>query len=224
MTLNGEIPFDPGEGPVAQPGVKRRDFLFIATGAFAGIGTLFMAWPFIDQINPAADVLAAGAPIDIDLSKILPGQRDIVIVWQSKPVFIVHRTPAILAKLKSQAVLSRLRDPPVRDPSTAPLREQLVPVGSNQTISCWWGYARTWAASQNSIRKPARPLWVPIGPAVISVRATARATIWRAACSKGVPAPLNLPVPPYHFANDTTLVIGENPKGQTFDLGSVEQL
>jgi ubiquinol-cytochrome c reductase iron-sulfur subunit len=41
---------------------------------------------------------------------------------------------------------------------------------------------------------------------------------------KGVPAPFNLPVPPYHFINDTTLMIGENPPGASFELASVRQL
>jgi ubiquinol-cytochrome c reductase iron-sulfur subunit len=41
---------------------------------------------------------------------------------------------------------------------------------------------------------------------------------------KGVPAPLNLPVPPYSFSSDKTLVVGENPKGVNFNLGSVEQI
>jgi ubiquinol-cytochrome c reductase iron-sulfur subunit len=222
MTLNGDIPFDPGEGPVAQPGVKRRDFLFIATGAFAGIGTLFMAWPFIDQMNPAADVLAAGAPIDIDLSKILPGQQ-IVIVWQSKPVFIVHRTPAILAKLKSQAVQSRLRDPQSETHQQPPYAsnwcrsikpDYLVLVGICTHLGCipefhpQAGEAALGANWPGGYFCPCHGSRYDLAGRVF----------------QGVPAPLNLPVPPYHFANDTTLVIGENPKGQTFDLGSVEQL
>ena len=62
------------------------------------------------------------------------------------------------------------------------------------------------------------------GRADISAPATARNTISRAAVFKGVPAPLNLPVPPYNFVSDKVIRVGENPPGATFDLNSVEQL
>ena len=52
----------------------RRDFLFVATGAAAAIGTVFTAWPFISQMNPDASTIAAGAPIEVDLSPIADGQ------------------------------------------------------------------------------------------------------------------------------------------------------
>jgi len=69
----------------------RRDFLFVATGAAAAIGTIVSAWPFISQMNPDASTIAAGAPIEVDLSPIALGQ-DIKVFWRGKPIYIMHRT------------------------------------------------------------------------------------------------------------------------------------
>ena len=60
--------------------------------------------------------------------------------------------------------------------------------------------------------------------AAISARATARATISSGRVFSGVPAPLNLPVPPYHFISDTMVRIGENPEGSTFDFNAIVQV
>jgi len=73
----------------------RRDFIFIAAGAVSAVGAAAAAWPFIDQMNPAADTLAL-ATTDVDLSAIDVGQQ-IKIMWQGKPVFVRHRTAAEIA-------------------------------------------------------------------------------------------------------------------------------
>ena len=70
---------------------SRRDFLFVATGAFAAVGTVLTAWPFISQMNPDASTIAAGAPIEVDLSPIAEGQ-DLKVFWRGKPIYIMHRT------------------------------------------------------------------------------------------------------------------------------------
>lgn len=71
-------------------GETRRDFIFIATGAMGAVGAALTVWPFIDQMNPAADTRAL-ATTEVDLSKIEAGQQ-IVVTWQGKPVFVRHRT------------------------------------------------------------------------------------------------------------------------------------
>jgi len=70
----------------------RRDFIFIASGAAAAVGTAATIWPFIDQMNPAADTLAMSTT-EVDLSAIELGQQ-IKVMWQGKPVFVRHRTPS----------------------------------------------------------------------------------------------------------------------------------
>jgi len=69
----------------------RRDFLLVATATVAGAGLALAAWPFIDSMNPAADVRAVST-IEVDLTPVQIGQR-ITVVWQGRPVFIDHRQP-----------------------------------------------------------------------------------------------------------------------------------
>ncbi len=76
-------------GEIAQP--SRRDFIFIATAAGAAVGVTAVAWPFIDQMNPAADTRAL-AITEVDLSAVAEGQQ-IIVLNQSKAVFVRHRTP-----------------------------------------------------------------------------------------------------------------------------------
>ena len=77
--------------PSRQDEGTRRDFLYLATGATAAVGTGAMVWPLIDNMNPAADVLALSTT-EIDLEGIEVGQR-ITVTWRGRPVFIVRRTP-----------------------------------------------------------------------------------------------------------------------------------
>ena len=71
-------------------GATRRDFLYIATGAFTAVGTALAAWPLIDQMNPTADVLAL-ASIEVDIAPIEEGQA-VTVKWRGKPAFLRHRT------------------------------------------------------------------------------------------------------------------------------------
>ena len=77
--------------PSRQDEGTRRDFLYLATGATAAVGTGAMVWPLIDNMNPAADVLVLSTT-EIDLEGIEVGQR-ITVTWRGRPVFIVRRTP-----------------------------------------------------------------------------------------------------------------------------------
>jgi ubiquinol-cytochrome c reductase iron-sulfur subunit len=87
----------------------RRDFLYIATGAVATVGAAAVLVPLINQMNPDASTIAAGAPVEIDLGPIAAGQI-VKVFWRSKPIFIFHRTPHDIELAKSVDVAS-LRDP-----------------------------------------------------------------------------------------------------------------
>ena len=86
----------------------RRDFIYVATGAMGAIGVAASAWPFIDQMNPSADVLSLST-IEIDLSSVEPGQR-VTVTWRGQPVFIDRRTSETVAAMQT-IDLSKLRDP-----------------------------------------------------------------------------------------------------------------
>jgi ubiquinol-cytochrome c reductase iron-sulfur subunit len=91
-----------------ETGETRRDFIFIATGSMGAVGAGLVAWPFIDQMNPAADTRALSTT-DVDLSKVEPGQQ-MVAMWQGRPVFVRHRTaPEIAAAQRDD--FATMKDP-----------------------------------------------------------------------------------------------------------------
>jgi len=69
----------------------RRDFLYVATAAFAGLGAAGALVPWIAQRNPDASTIAMGGPVDFDMSKLAPGQQAMVF-WRSRPIFIINRS------------------------------------------------------------------------------------------------------------------------------------
>jgi ubiquinol-cytochrome c reductase iron-sulfur subunit len=200
--------------------VRRRDFLYVATGSIAGVGLVTSAWPFIDQMEPSSAVLAAGVPVSVDLSPLQAGQQ-ITVIWRSRPIFIVHRTPAILDELKTRSLLDQLRDPnsdELQQPAYAKnwsrsiKPEYLVVVGVCTHLGC----VPTFTPSPGSIDAS----W----PGGYLCHCHGSKYDLAGRVFKGVPAPYNLPVPPYTYSNDHTLLIGQNPKEESFSLSSVEQI
>ena len=178
-TRSVKRPEDPG----------RRDFIVIATNAMAGLGAVAVAWPLIDQMNPAADTLAL-ANIEVDVSKIVEGQS-ITVKWRGKPVFIRHRTEDEIARA-SATDLASLRHPE-SDQKRAEKPNYLVLVGVCTHLGC-----------------------VPLGQKTGEVRGDYDG--WFCPCHgshydtsgrirKG-PAPTNLEVPPYTFLSDAVIRIG----------------
>ena len=104
----------------------RRDFLYLATAAFGGVGAAATLWPLIDQMNPDAATQAAAGPVDIDVSQIQPGQQ-VVVLWSARPVFVVNRPKAALDALYDPA-------PPYHFPNGKTLRVGENPSGSNFDI------------------------------------------------------------------------------------------
>ncbi|MGQ7792721.1 ubiquinol-cytochrome c reductase iron-sulfur subunit [Faunimonas sp. B44] len=113
----------------------RRDFLLIATGAFAAVGAAAAVWPFIDQMNPDAASLAL-ASVEVDISSIQPGQS-ITVMWRGKPVFIRNRTEAEMEEARS-VPLGDLKDPLARnenvDASAPATDENRAPAGYEQWL------------------------------------------------------------------------------------------
>jgi ubiquinol-cytochrome c reductase iron-sulfur subunit len=168
-------------------GQSRRDFLFVATGAVAAVGAAAAAWPLVAQLNPDASTVAAGAPIEVDLSPIAAGQ-DIKVFWRGKPIFIMHRTAKQIKE--AQAVnVSSLPDP---QPDSARVKEGhdqwLVVIGICTHLGCipiahegnYDGFFCPCHGSQYDSSGRIR---------------------------QG-PAPLNLPIPPYAFVSDSKIKIG----------------
>jgi ubiquinol-cytochrome c reductase iron-sulfur subunit len=86
----------------------RRDFIYIAAGAVAAVGTAATIWPFVNQMNPAADTRAMSTT-EVDLTAVELGQQ-IKVMWQGKPVFVRHRTANEIAAARRDDYAS-LKDP-----------------------------------------------------------------------------------------------------------------
>jgi ubiquinol-cytochrome c reductase iron-sulfur subunit len=163
---------------------SRRDFLFVASGAFAAVGGAMAVWPFIDQMNPAADVLAL-ASIEVNIGSIPVGQS-ITVKWRGKPVVIRHRTAEEIREAENTP-MSELKDPQ-EDSARVEKPEWLIVVAICTHLGCvplnYDGAYNGW--------------FCPCHGSTYDTSGRIR---------KG-PAPANLVVPSYTFVNDTTVKIG----------------
>jgi ubiquinol-cytochrome c reductase iron-sulfur subunit len=200
----------------------RRDFLYVATAAWAGVGTAIAVIPLIGQMNPDASTLAAGGPVELDLSKVAPGQQ-VVARWRERPIFVFHRTPAVLQVLQDPRLISQLSDANSDErqqpPYAANWHRSIKPdFGVLVGICTHLGCIPMFYPEPN----PSAPVANWMGGYFCPCHGSKYDTAGRV--FRGVPAPYNLPVPPYRFLNDTTIRIGENPSDVSFDFGSIEQI
>jgi len=167
---------------------SRRDFLYIATAAVGAVCVAATLAPLIGQMSPDASTIAAGAPVDVDLSPLAEGQI-VQAFWRSKPIFIFHRTKRDIAR--AQAVDWRtLRDPAPDSARVKDGHEQwLVVVGICTHLGCiplpHQGNFDGWFCPCHGSQYDS------------------------AGRIRQGPAPLNLPLPPYQFVSDTKIRIGE---------------
>jgi len=174
--------------PTAGP--NRRDFLFVATGSMALVGTAGLVWPLIDNMNPAADTLAV-SKVEFDLKPIEFGQR-ITIMWQGKPVFVVRRTPELITQAQADDDNPDLIDP-ATDASRVTRAEWLIVIGVCTHLGC-----------------------IPKGQKPGEVRGKWGG--WFCVCHGSIydlsgrvrrgPAPKNLYLPAYEFLDDGTVRLG----------------
>jgi ubiquinol-cytochrome c reductase iron-sulfur subunit len=173
---------------------SRRDVLYIATGAFTAVGAAYAAWPFVSQLAPDAATIAAGAPVDVDISKIAEGQA-IKLFWRGKLVFIRHRTKKEIdeARATDVATLKDRKNAADSERVKAGKDQWLVVYGNCTHLGC-----------------------VPLGNGAGEPRGEYGG--WFCPCHgshydtsgrirKG-PAPENLGVPDYTFLSDSKIKIG----------------
>lgn len=210
--------------PTVAPSGKttRRDFLYIATAAFGAIGVAASIVPFVSQMDPDASTLAAGGPIELDLDKVAPGQQ-VAVQWRGRPVFVTQRTPKALQTLRDPALLAQLADPRSSELQQPPYAENWhrsikpeygVIIGICTHLGCIPEFE-----PQQNATQPA-PNW----PGGYFCPCHGSKYDLAGRVFRGVPAPYNLPVPPYHFVSDTRIRIGENPPNENFDFASISQI
>ncbi len=175
-------------GPV-RAGWGRRQFLNVSSILVTFAGVNLFIWPFVDSMNPAADVQAL-ASTEVDLSEIEPGQS-ITVVWRGKPIFIRHRTEEEVV-LAEAVNLDDLPDP-VPDEERVQKADWLVLIGICNHLGC-----------------------VPRGQRSTDPKGDFGG--WFCPCHgshfdtsgrvRNGPAPTNMEVPPYEFIDDQTIRIG----------------
>ncbi len=166
----------------------RRDFLFIATGAVGAVGAAATLLPLVSQMNPDASTIAAGAPVEVDLSPIAVGQV-VKVFWRGKPIFISHRTKKEIDEARAVDV-KKLPDPQAdQDRVKKDHDEWLILIGICTHLGCiplaHQGNYDGW--------------FCPCHGSQYDSSGRIR---------QG-PAPANLPLPPYTFLSDSKILIGE---------------
>jgi len=188
----------------------RRRFLIGATGVVGGVGIAAAAVPFVMSLFPSARARAAGAPIEIDISKIEPGQK-IDVEWRGKVCWLINRTPAMLASLPK--LDAQLADPKSTMPQQPPycqnehrsIKDALfVAVGICTHLGCSPTFRPEVAPADLG------PEW--LGGFFCPCHQSKFDLAGRV--FRGVPAPTNLVIPPYKFLSDTKVVIGIGQDGK----------
>lgn len=197
-------PVPPTPADAADPG--RRTWL-LATGAAGGVAATAVALPFVSTLAPSERARALGAAVEVDVADLAPGAMR-TVEWRGKPVWIVRRTPAMLAALQGHdAALADPRSakddlPPGVDPVTRSMRpEVFVAVGICTHLGC--SPTEVPAGSPN----PSVPADWPGGFFCPCHGSTfdGAGRVYR-----NKPAPTNLKVPPHRWVGDTRLVIGDD--------------
>jgi ubiquinol-cytochrome c reductase iron-sulfur subunit len=188
---------------------SKRQFLTSALTVVGAVGSGYLAVPFLAQMQPSVKAMAAGAPVEVDLSKMEPGQL-LRVAWRGKPVWILNRTPAVLETLKTMDNL--LSDPHSResiqpDSSKNPTRsikpEIFVAIGLCTHLGCSPTF-RPEIAPHDLGADWKGGFFCPCHGSRFDLAGRVYS---------GVPAPTNLEVPPHRYLKDTLLIIGETGKG-----------
>ena len=187
-------------------GFTRRHFLTVATLVTGGAGVVATAVPFVASFQPSARAQALGAPVEFDISKLELGAMA-KVEWRGRPIYVVHRTEAMLESLKKDE--SMLRDPTSEEsiqPSYAMNQYRsvrpafLVLEGVCTHLGCA-PLARFEVAAADLGPNWPGGFYCPCHGSRFDLAGRV---------FQGVPAPTNLTVPPYRFVNDNTILIGSD--------------
>lgn len=205
--LPSSAPCCAGDGPSN----RSRRMLLIATAGAGGALAVGAAVPFVASLTPSERALAAGAPVEVDIDKLAPGEM-MVVEWRGKPVWILHRTPEMLAALAKA-------EPNLADPGSAVESQQpdyarnahrsikpqyLVAVGICTHLGC----------SPSSAFDAGNPALGADWPGGFLCPCHGSTFDMAGRVFKNKPAPDNLQVPRHMYLSDTKLLIGKDEKGE----------
>ena len=188
---------------------RTRRNLIVATSIVGGAASVATAVPFVVSMWPSERAKAAGAPVEVDISRMEPGELK-VVEWRGKPVWVVRRTKEMVDSLKAGA--SRLTDPTSRaseQPEYAKneLRARKPEVMVMEGVCTHLGCSpqlKTAAAKAEMGSDWVGGFYCPCHGSKFD---------YAGRVFQGAPAPLNLPVRPHVFLTETTILIGDDKKG-----------
>ncbi len=185
---------------------KRRRFLIAATTVVGGVGAVYTAVPFLASWMPSERAKAAGAPVEADFSKLESGQM-IRVQWRGKPVWMVKRTDEMLEALPT--LDDKLRDPASDEPQQPEYCQNLtrsikpdilVAVGICTHLGCSPSFV------PEAMPQPYDQDWK--GGFFCPCHGSRFDLAGRV--YTGVPAPLNLEIPPHKYISDTLILVGDD--------------
>ncbi|MDT0596581.1 ubiquinol-cytochrome c reductase iron-sulfur subunit [Glaciecola petra] len=202
-----DVPVDAKESAQQSPSdSNRRKFLTVATSVVGAVGVIGAAVPFVASWQPSARAKAAGADVEVDISGIQVGQL-IRVMWRSKPVWIVRRTPELLASLG--ALEGELSDPEsdveqqptyAKNQYRSRKEEYLVLVGICTHLGCSPQHLVDGDFAQYAEGIP-EGFFCPCHGSKFDMAGRV---------FSGVPAPSNMVVPPHMYLDDNTILIGSD--------------
>jgi ubiquinol-cytochrome c reductase iron-sulfur subunit len=188
---------------------SKRTWL-IASGCAGAVGTVATAVPFVSSMQPSERAKAAGAPVEVDISSLKPGEK-LTVEWRGKPVWVVRRTPeevaalpkhdAELADPQSKRKPDELTPKYARNEARSIKPEFLVVVGICTHLGC---------SPSDKFQPGPQPSLPDDWPGGFLCPCHGSTFDLAGRVFKNKPAPDNLQVPPYMYMSDTRLVIGED--------------
>jgi ubiquinol-cytochrome c reductase iron-sulfur subunit len=195
-----------------QPVDNGKRTWLIASGCAGVVGGVAAAVPFVASFEPSERARAAGAPIEVDIGALKPGEK-LTVEWRGKPVWIVKRTPEQLASLtkvdplladpNSQRKPDELTPPYARNEGRSIKPEILVAVGICSHLGC---------SPSDKFQPGAQPSLPDDWAGGFLCPCHGSTFDMAGRVYKNKPAPDNLEVPPHMYLSDTRLIIGEDKK------------
>ena len=196
--------------------LKKRRFLTKATSVVGAVGVGFVAWPFLSTWKPSAKTKAAGAPIDIDISKLEVGQL-VRVLWRKKPVWMFMRDEKALDALNSDGLIKSLDDPDgtgnSKNQQPSYVTSNFRSIKNKESVAVIVGVCTHLGCSPTYRPEPGAAdlggdswkggFYCPCHGSKFDLAGRVYA---------GVPAPTNLVIPPYRYVSDSLIRIGVDPE------------
>ncbi len=186
---------------------SRRTFLIGLTAALGAVGVVGAAVPFVKSWEPSARARNAGAPVKIDISKLEPGQR-VVDTWRGQPTWVIHRTEAMIADLSKlddilvdpHSEVTTQQPPYAQNEWRSIKKPYLVMIGICTHLGCSPEYKE-----KPTVRLKYGGFFCPCHGSKYDLAGRVY---------KGVPAPMNMVVPPHSYLSDSVIIVGSE-EGET---------